>query len=150
MKTIRRDVTLMKETMKDGQTLETEVIVDQSPYNFLIDTGSAFTYIDEKIALKHNLPIKVTERTMAILVYGSHVESTKETMLEFKFKGDELTSYKIKARVLKDMSLSGIIGMDFLMRNYAKIDLAEGIITLDNKHYELNLEFTKNEFDSKF
>ncbi|KAG0420243.1 hypothetical protein EQH57_0240 [Dictyocoela roeselum] len=70
-------------------------------------------------------------------------------MLELKFQGDKVTSYKIKARVLKNMSLSGILGMNFLLRNYTKIDLAEGTISLDNKHYELNLELTNNELDGE-
>ncbi|KAG0420000.1 hypothetical protein EQH57_0334 [Dictyocoela roeselum] len=113
----------MKETITDGQTLETEVVIKQKTYKFLLDTGSAYTYIDEKIAVENDLPIQTAEKNVAILVDGSKIESSKHTNLELRFQGDEATTYKIKAKVLKDMSLPGILGMDFLLRNYAKIDL---------------------------
>ncbi|KAG0436062.1 Transposon Tf2-9 polyprotein [Dictyocoela muelleri] len=141
--------TMICEPRVIDQTLEIEGIINDNKYKFLLDTGSVFSYIDESIALENKIPIYEIPTCTAVLVDGSKIETSREAVIEMALGGDKTTIYKPKVGILSNMSLHGILGMDFLIQNDARIDLSEGIITLDNKHYELSLNKSLNEFDKK-
>ncbi|KAG0442188.1 hypothetical protein DMUE_0468 [Dictyocoela muelleri] len=95
--------TMMKETITDRQTLETEVTINKNSYVFLLDIGSAFSYINEKIVTENNLKTEETTRNTAILVDGSTVESSSVANFELDLQGDVTTKYKSKTRILNSM-----------------------------------------------
>lgn len=64
-------------------------------------------------------------------------------------QADDTVLYKARFKVLKNMSLAGILGMNFLLDNDACIDIAGGVLTLDGKHYEIIINNTNNEFDDQ-
>ncbi|KAG0435296.1 hypothetical protein DMUE_4785, partial [Dictyocoela muelleri] len=140
---------MIKESKVETQTLETEVTINDKSYIFLLDTGSAFSYVERKLIEETNLKCEDTNKTKAILIGGTAVESSQEANLELFIQGDKTTRYKVRAKIINDMSLAGILGMDFLLSNHAKIDLSEGTISLDNKYYELKLKENTTEFESK-
>ncbi|KAG0435786.1 Retrovirus-related Pol polyprotein from transposon [Dictyocoela muelleri] len=129
------------------QLIEISAKINDKKYQFLLDTGSTLSYIDEKVVKEHNLPVNETQKCTATLIDGSTVDTTKETIIPFNIDGDDTTLYKVKVKILKNMSLSGILGMDFLLDNDAKIDLDEGTLTLDTKHYELYINRWKDSLD---
>lgn len=63
-------------------------------------------------------------------------------------QGDTTRTYKTTTRVLRSMSLPGILGMNFLLENDVCIDLASGINTLDNKSYEFKIKKSIDQLDS--
>ncbi|KAG0420508.1 Transposon Tf2-6 polyprotein [Dictyocoela roeselum] len=131
------------------QLIEISAKINDNKYNLLLDTGSTLSYIDETVAIQNNLPINETQKCTATLIDGSTVETTKETTIPFHIYGDETTIYKAKVKILNNMSLSGILGMNFLIENDAKIDLSEGILSLDNKHYELGMKRLNDSLDQQ-
>ncbi|KAG0440784.1 hypothetical protein DMUE_1496 [Dictyocoela muelleri] len=95
--------------------------------------------------------MRIDEATkkMAILVDGTTIETSNETNLELYLQGDKTTQYKVKAIVLKNMSIPEILLIDFFLSYLAKIALLVGTISLDNKYYELNLGNQLMKFENK-
>lgn len=141
--------TVIKELKIQTQLPELEASINDKSYIFLLDTGSALSYISEEIIEENNIPTRATSKCMAMLVDGSSIESSKEATLEFNIQGDTTRTYKTTTRVLRSMSLPGILGMNFLLENDACIDFASGIITLDNKSYELKIKKDTDQLDSE-
>ncbi|KAG0442565.1 hypothetical protein DMUE_0183 [Dictyocoela muelleri] len=139
----------IQEPKANTQLIELETKINGKNYNFLFDPGSVLSYIDEKIILENEIEVENTSKCIAKLVDGTKFETSKEATLKFNIQGYEKTTYKTKMKILKNMSLNGILGMNFLLENDACINLSEGTLSLDKKHYEIKIDRNTNEYDTQ-
>ncbi|KAG0419639.1 hypothetical protein EQH57_0448 [Dictyocoela roeselum] len=137
------------EPKREPKLIEIPVRINNKTYKFLLDTGSALSYIDEDLVKDNNIATYDTPKSSAILIDGSIIDSSKEAELTFHIEADKSILYKTKVRVLKNMSLNGILGMNFLLENDAQINLLDNILTLDSKHYELKISRPNDQFDNQ-
>ncbi|KAG0438775.1 hypothetical protein DMUE_2883 [Dictyocoela muelleri] len=107
------------------QLIRIDIKIKGKNYQFLIDTGSVYSYIDESLILENDLKVQETTNCSAILVDGSTIQSSRETTIAFNIQDDESILYKTRVKIINKMSLTGILGMNFLLENAACIDIAE-------------------------
>lgn len=138
----------MRATLRESD-LEIEGTINDNKYHFLIDTRSEYSYIDEAIAIQNNLQVYDIPSCTAVLIDGSEIQTSRETIIQLSLQGYKMTTYRTKARVHKNMSLTDILGMDSILCNDAKIDLTNRIITLDKKHYEIFASKKTTDIDRK-
>ncbi|KAG0435920.1 Transposon Tf2-6 polyprotein, partial [Dictyocoela muelleri] len=140
----------IKEIRPKTTALESTGYIKNKLVNFIIDTGSAYSYIDSKIVNEIDLECYKVEDMEAITVTGDTVKSNKEAKVPLRIQGDKCNEYTVTARVLKNMSSNLILGMDFLTNLNSVINLKNSTFSVDNKEYEIMINNEYNTPDKIF
>lgn len=112
----------------------------------IIDTGSAYNYINKAIVRKLNLMTEEIENKTMIMANGDMAKCNEQTKIELMLSNDKNVIHLCNTRIMDSLTTDIILGMEFLENNNAIIDLKDGIITIDGRQYELEKE--KHKFDS--
>ncbi|KAG0441141.1 Retrovirus-related Pol polyprotein from transposon gypsy [Dictyocoela muelleri] len=129
--------------------LQIPVEIDGKAYKAVLDTGSTYNYINDSIVQEHNLVTNLTTESTAQLIDGSEIITNEETCFLLKFLNDSSTRYKTAAKILKKMEPDLILGMEFLLKNEANINLQNMSVVLDSVVYELEDKNGISEYDKK-
>ncbi|KAG0441319.1 hypothetical protein DMUE_1137 [Dictyocoela muelleri] len=113
----------MRSVNKHPSILKLKTNINNNRYLAILDSGSSYNYISEKLVVKHNLKTENNNPIKAGLVNGSLVVSSKEASVNFNFENDKSQLYTVRAKILSNMEPEIILGMEFLFENKAKIDL---------------------------
>lgn len=140
---------IMQSTNKQPSLLKLNANIDDQRYIAILDSGSSFNYISEKLVEKHNLKKNNISPIKAGLVNGSIVVSSKDATFNFNFEGAKSQLYKVSAKVLPNMEPEIILGMEFLVANKAKIDLEKMVIELNGLEYQLADSENMNKIEEK-
>ncbi len=97
--------------------------------NILVDTGSATTILNADILSNIGVKPEANDTTAQIVGIGGE-ESVYHKVIDFIKVGDKvITDFKIDVGLLDyGFEINGILGMDFLMKANAIIDLHRKII----------------------
>ncbi|KAG0419852.1 hypothetical protein EQH57_0382 [Dictyocoela roeselum] len=129
----------LKETQPRVHALEAAGYIRQTPVDFIIDTGSAYSYIDSNVVQDNDLTPYPVEELECINVNSNLMTTNREVEFPLTIQGDACNDYKVVARVVEQMSSQLILGIDFLTCQEAIIDFKRNIISLDNKEYEISV-----------
>ncbi|KAG0437952.1 hypothetical protein DMUE_3391 [Dictyocoela muelleri] len=129
----------IKKTIPRISALETTGTINNKGFNLILDTGSAYSYIDGKIVTELGLKREDVDERVSITVDGSKIVTKQESTFHVNLQGDKCNNYKITARILNNTLADLILGVDFMKNNKAIINLEESTIRLDNKIYELQV-----------
>ena len=125
-----------------------ELLIDEVPYYFMIDTGSSTNYLTLEAAQRLGDRIRLigSGRTIG---YGGR-KSKKEYIIElsFSFNGEDYVQAFNVARANKSFELlekdgfhlDGILGNPFLYVSKATIDYADLVIRFDKDREQKDLE----------
>ncbi|KAG0434490.1 hypothetical protein DMUE_5163, partial [Dictyocoela muelleri] len=102
----------------------------------MIDTGATYNFINEHILPDNATEIEKVDEINIELVDGRHISTDRMIKFYMTLQGDTQTKYLIQAYVIKPMNIDLIVGIEFLTKNEANINLKDLTISLDDKVYE--------------
>jgi hypothetical protein len=104
---------------------------------FLFDTGSVHNYVNEEFAKKSECKTTLIPMSIAEMANGVQQKIEKEINGDIQLEADTSKIYQVKLKLMSKLTTDIVLGMAFMLDNEAVIDLKEGILTLDGKHFEI-------------
>ncbi|KAG0439307.1 hypothetical protein DMUE_2521 [Dictyocoela muelleri] len=104
----------IKELTPRITALETTGSINDKSINLIIDTGSAYSYIDSKIVKELGLRQEEVQERLSVTVDGSKIITNQESSFMIQLQGDKCNHYKVKARILDRITTDLILGVDFM------------------------------------
>ena len=126
-----------KEYFPPPQALSIRTHINNTEKEAIIDTGSAYNYIGEKLADNLRLEKKEINTETAELPNGQLFQIEQKTKAELYFSKHRQLKFYSEFRVLPKNEKDIILGIKFLQENYAVIDIKNQLLTLDNRSFEL-------------
>jgi predicted aspartyl protease len=128
----------IRESKLVPRNIDLDIIIGNKKTTALVDTGSAETYISEKLVNELNLEsTQLKTSTTAEFADGSTKPVEKSTNIEFSIANDKQIAYKTECKILPNLAMDVLLGMSFLINNEAIINFKENILILDGKQYEI-------------
>ncbi|KAG0435945.1 Transposon Ty3-G Gag-Pol polyprotein [Dictyocoela muelleri] len=131
------------------EILEVKAFINNFKYTAIMDTGSSYNYISDSIVKEHSLHAYTINQVKAELVNGESISTNKETKLKFQLQGGEDFDYEACVKILPSMDPSFILGMEFITKYKANIDLNQMKVTLGNTEHKLELYSVEKIMDDK-
>jgi hypothetical protein len=140
----------IKEPKSPKNFIELEGKIDEKRVKVLFDTGSTYNYINKNIIKELNKKPIDTETNTVELANGSNVAINQEIKLKMHLEADTSRTYNVTFKIMQNLTTDIILGLAFLFDNESIIDMKEGILTIDGKHYEFPTYSDQSYIHEKF
>ncbi|MGL5709110.1 MAG: reverse transcriptase domain-containing protein [Aeromonas sp.] len=117
--------------------MKLEVSVNNINAVAILDSGSSYSYIPESQINEMNLKTETCSNMQSETADGRTIEVNKLTNADLVFKEIPNAKYKLKAYVLPTTGSDLILGSDFLTSNYAILNYAVPLISIDGHEIEI-------------
>ena len=95
-----------------------------------LDTGASHSFCSHTISQKLGASSTLTPPTKVEMADGSHTVATRHHETRLRFPAVPRTQFLVDLRVLPNLPVDIILGLDFLIDNEAKFDLKAKFVTL--------------------
>lgn len=120
------------------QNIELNVTINGQQTKALVDTGSVYNYVTQHMVDKANLKTRdLGKFAIAEMANGDTIRIEKESQVQFNLINNLNVIYNELFRIIPESSASMILGMNFLQKNDAIINMKEGLITIDGLGVEI-------------
>jgi predicted aspartyl protease len=98
----------------------------------LVDTGASYTLISTRLLTTAGYTPETSTQTLTMIAAGGSLPAPVVRLHWFNCLGNQLEDFPVLAWNLpRGINTSGLLGMDFLSRTKAVIDVSSGTITLE-------------------
>lgn len=124
--------------------------IKDSNFGAVIDSGSTYNYILDKIVEKLQLEtFPLDQKLKSEIQDRSLIELTRQGKISIKIESDRVILYDFNYKVLHNRKESIIIGFEFLRNNDELINLRHKSLTLDGTEYDLENSEKLNRFSTR-
>lgn len=133
----KRSYAIMEPNVKP-KNIELNLKIKEKVYEALIDTGSVYNYITEKVVNENSIKkCTMNEIAQAELANGQLIKINEKCELKFHIGENTHHQYIDTFRILPGTKAQIILGMEFLQKNETIINLKENTIIIDGKEIEI-------------
>lgn len=112
--------------------------INDLPVEILLDNKACRNYVSEKIAKTSHASITATEPKFTVdVVNGEKVPVTQQITVDLQIQQFPNTKFPTKLYLLPGLKNHVNLGLEFLLKNEATIDLKQGILRLSEHEIEI-------------
>ena len=98
----------------------------------LVDTGASYTLISTRILTTAGYDLETSTHTRMVIAAGGDLQAPIVPLSWFNCLGNQMNDFPVLAWNLpRGINTSGLLGMDFLSRTKAVIDISNGTIAVE-------------------
>jgi predicted aspartyl protease len=127
----------IKEPCVKSENIEVDGQLNGRRVKLIFDTGSIHNYINDSLARNMKVELHDLKESKAEMANGNLIIINKAMKVNLNIQADSTITYGVDLRILPNLTTDIILGMDFMLENEVIINLAERILTVGNKHFEI-------------
>ena len=120
------------------QLIELPAEIKNHQTTCVIDSGSAYNFINEAEVERIGLSKKETKGRVVQAANGENIEINTETECWVKFNSLSTTEFKVSFMIMKNLSCPVVLGLPFLIENNCSLKFPERIITIEGREIEMS------------
>lgn len=136
---------MIQEASQQLKPLSIPISLHGNRYLALLDTGASGNFISQEIVKKFKT--KGEKSKEVTLTDGKIATKHGTAILNLTINGLTRTEFKVPFEFFKSKQTTIILGMAFLLEKNCKINLENGIITIDRQEFELPADTRSNQLD---